>query len=102
MKKVTLTEKQKKILKTTAVVAGGAVCVIVGAKVISRTEFGAMVKDRLLDWAMISKCNANGWEMQMNSFVSKRLCPDSAVAMKAHEEAYKVWRSIIMEAKDAG
>lgn len=102
MKKVTLTEKQKKILKTTAVVAGGAVCVIVSAKIISRTEAGNWIKDQISDWLMRSKCHSNGYELQMDTFVSKRLCPNPAVAERAHEEAYKLWRSIIMEAKDAG
>lgn len=102
MKKVTLTEKQKNILKTTAVVAGGAVCVIAGAKIISRTEAGAWVKDQLIDWLMRSRSRVNGYELQMDTFVSNRLCPDAAVAERAHDEAYKLWKSIILEAKDAG
>lgn len=101
MKKVTLTEKQKKILKTTVVVAGGVVCVVVGAKVISRTEAGSWIKDQVAVWLMRSKCHTNGYELQMDTFVSNRLCPDPAVAEKAHKEAYALWRSIIMEAKDA-
>lgn len=102
MKKVILTEKQKNILKTTAIVAGGAVCVVVGAKVVSRTETGNWIKDRVIDWAMKSKCRANGWEMQMITFASKEICTDWEVIIKARDEAYKLWRSIILEAKDAG
>lgn len=101
MKKVTLTEKQKKILKTTVVVAGGVVCVVVGAKVISRTELGSWIKDQMTDWLMRSKCRANGYTLQMDTFVSNKLCPDLDVAQRAHEEAYELWKSIIMEAKDA-
>lgn len=102
MKKIELTEKQKKVLKTAMVVSGSAVCIVAGAKIVSRTEIGVWLKDKVVDWAMRSKCRVNGYELQMESFVSNRLCPDMAVAQRAHDEAYKLWKSIILEAKDAG
>lgn len=102
MKKIELTEKQKKILKTSVIAAGGAVCVVCGAKIISRTEAGAWFKDRVINWAMRSKCAANGYTLQMDTFVSKSLCSDMSVIQRAHDEAYKLWKSIILEAKDAG
>lgn len=102
MKKVTLTDKQKRILKTTVVFAGGAVCVVIGAKVISRTELGALIKDKMIDRLIRSKCRVNGYTLQMDTFVSNKVCSDAAVVERAHKEAYALWRSIIMEAKDAG
>lgn len=102
MKKVTLTEKQKKILKTTAAVTGGVVCVVVGTTAISRTEFGAWIKSNIIEALLQSKCAVNGRVFQMQTYVSKKVCPDREVAEKAFDEAYKLWKSIILEAKDAG
>lgn len=102
MKKVTLTEKQKKILKTTAVVTGGVICVVVGAKVISRTELGSSLKSNVIHRMLRSKQALNRCDFQMHTYVSNRACPDGKVAEKAFDEAYKLWKSIILEAKDAG
>lgn len=102
MKKVTLTEKQKKIFKTTAVVAGGVVYVVVGAKVVSRTVLGELIKDKLTDCLMRSKYHANGYTLQMDTFVANKVCPDPELAERAHKEAYKLWSSIIKEGTNAG
>lgn len=100
MKKVTLTEKQKKILKTTAVVAGGAVCIAIGAKTISRTELGAMIKNRVIHRMIRSIGIVNRRDFQMKTWVSTEACPDKEVAEKAFNEAYKLWKSIINEGRN--
>lgn len=101
MKKIELTKKQKKILKTVVIAAGGTVCVVAGTKIISRTKLGEAMKDKIIDWMVFSKCRANGCVLEMTTFVAGSVCSDAAVIKKAHNEAHDLWKSIL-EAKDAG
>ena len=99
MKKIELTERQKKVLKISAVIICG---VVVGAKIINRTELGAEIKRRVIHQMIRSKADLNGRDFQMYTWISKTECPDSSVAEKAFKEAYNLWKSIILEAKNVG
>lgn len=101
MKKIELTEKQKKVLKTAVIAAGGTVCIVGGAKIISRTEVGSYVKERIIHRVIRSRAIQNGRDFQMYTWVSNKACPDKNVAEKAFREAYDLWKSIILAAKDA-
>lgn len=102
MKKLTLTEQQKKVLKATAITVGGAILIGTGIKIVSRTELGARIKDAAIAALLKSKCAVNGREFQMHTYVSNRSCPNKEVALKAIEEAYELWKSIILEETAAG
>lgn len=102
MKKLTSTEQQKKVLKATAITVGGAILIGAGVKIISRTELGAQIKDAVISALLQSKCAVNGREFQMHTYVSNRSCPNKEVAVKAFNEAYELWKSIILKETAAG
>lgn len=95
MKKIELTEKQKKILKTTIIVAGGAICTRAVIELVSRSPAGKVIKQEMIGRLLNSICEKNGADYQLHTFTSYKVCNDDELIKKAHDAAYELYKSIL-------
>lgn len=95
MKKIELTEKQKKILKTTVISVGGVACTMAVIELISRSPAGKAIKQEMIGRLLNSICGKNGADYQLHTFTSYKVCNDGELVKKAHEAAYELYKSIL-------
>lgn len=95
MKKIELTKKQKKVLKTAAMVGGGVVCTMAVIELISRSPAGEAIKKEMIGRLLDSICGKNGADYQLHTFTSYRACNDDELVTKASDAAYELYKSIL-------